>query len=256
MLAHRSPGRIKEDFARRMPDLSYWFSRRDMSSGVRFRDKDASRPDTIATTRRRHKMEAVNVAAGNTLEAFHRTGAYLQGHFKLTSGLHSPEYLQCALVLQHPHLAAQFGEELARELRRLHPETPVDLVAAPAMGGLIIGHEVARALGTPFVFTERDPASRAMLLRRGFHIASGRNVVVIEDVITTGGSLLEVIEIVRAAGANVVVAGSVIDRSGGSADLGVPRVALATMQVQTFSEDACPMCKQGIPVQKPGSRPS
>src|SRR3954454_15127415 len=122
------------------------------------------------------------------LELCRSTGAYLQGHFRLTSGLHSPEYLQCALVLQHPDLAEQLGTELARQLQPEQPDRRIGLVVAPAMGGLIIGHEVARSLGARFIFTERDPATRAMLLRRGFRIQPGENAVVIEDVITTGGS--------------------------------------------------------------------
>jgi orotate phosphoribosyltransferase len=124
------------------------------------------------------------------------------------------------------------------------------------MGGLIIGHEVARALGTRFIFTERDPGSRSMTLRRGFEIHPGETAFLVEDVVTTGGSSREVVELARAAGANVVAAGSLIDRSGGTADLGVPRTALATLEAVTYPPESCPLCQQGLPVTKPGSRPT
>lgn len=183
------------------------------------------------------------------MDAFRETGAYLKGHFQLTSGLHSDEYLQCALVLQHPAIA----ERLGRELAALLPSC--DFVAAPALGGLIIGHEVARAKAVPFLFTERDIAAK-MTLRRGFSVVPGQTAVVVEDVVTTGGSTREVIQVLQGLGAKVAAAASVIDRSGGSADVGVPRVALATLRVQTWEPENCPLCKQGIPVHKPGSRPS
>ncbi len=196
----------------------------------------------------------VNLVSEVVLHAFRETGAYLKGHFRLTSGLHSNEYLQCALVLQYPAHAERFGRELASRL----PDC--DLVVSPAVGGLIIGHEVARAKGTEakpvrFLFTERDPEGR-MTLRRGFSVQPGETALVIEDVITTGGSTREVIALLGAAGARVVGAGSIIDRSGGRADLGVPRVALATLDVVAYQPDDCPLCKQGLPVVKPGSRPT
>ena len=193
--------------------------------------------------------------AESVLELFRSTGAYLQGHFRLTSGLHSGEYLQCALVLRHPTAAEQLGRMLAGELRKLTGEK-IGLVVSPALGGLIIGHEVARAMETPFLFTERDPEARKMLLRRGFTINPGETVVVVEDVITTGGSTQDVIETLTGLGARVLAAGSIIDRSGGTADVGVRRVALATLQVAAFPPDDCPFCKQGLPVVKPGSRPA
>ncbi|MBV8844816.1 MAG: orotate phosphoribosyltransferase [Bryobacterales bacterium] len=183
------------------------------------------------------------------MDAFRETGAYLKGHFQLTSGLHSSEYLQCALVLQHPQIAERLGRELAAHV------PACDVVASPALGGLIIGHEVARALGCRFIFTERD-ANRKMSLRRGFDLRRGETAVVIEDVVTTGGSTREVIEVLQAAGARVLAAGSIIDRSGGRADLGVPRVALATLEAAAWEPGECPLCKQGIPVEKPGSRPA
>jgi orotate phosphoribosyltransferase len=188
------------------------------------------------------------------LPLFEQTGAYLQGHFRLSSGLHSSGYLQSALVLQHPKHAEQLGRSLAKTLLNLTAGQSPGLVISPALGGLIIGHEVARALGVPFLFTERD-ADRRMSLRRGFVLSPGVRVVVVEDVITTGGSTREVIDIVRAAGAIPVAAGSIIDRSGGAADLGIPRAALETLTVPVFEAADCPMCLKGDPVTKPGSRP-
>ena len=193
--------------------------------------------------------------AESVLDLFRTTGAYLDGHFRLTSGLHSPNYLQCALVLRHPGIAEDLGRRLAAELRSLVDE-PVTLVVSPALGGVIIGHEVARALGTPFLFTERDPETRNMLLRRGFTVQPGQTAVVVEDVITTGGSTREVIECLHASGARVLAAGSIIDRSGGAAGVGVPRVALATLQVAAHRPEECPLCRAGVPVVKPGSRPA
>jgi orotate phosphoribosyltransferase len=194
--------------------------------------------------------------AESTLNLFRDTGAYLKGHFLLTSGLHSPEYLQCALVLQYPKHAQKLGHELAKAVYQGGGRQRIDLVVAPAMGGLIIGHEVARALRTRFLFTERDPASRRMVLRRGFSLQRGESAIVIEDVITTGGSSREVVELLRDRGVKVVAAGSIIDRSGGEADLGVIRAALATLRVISWAQELCPLCKQGFPVEKPGSRPT
>jgi orotate phosphoribosyltransferase len=185
--------------------------------------------------------------SNSTLETFREAQAYLNGHFRLTSGLHSSEYLQSALVLQHPVFAERLGRSLAERM----PKGQV--VASPALGGLIIGHEVARAMGARFIFTERDPAGK-MVLRRGFSLDPQETVVVVEDVVTTGGSTREVIELVQAAGSKVVAVGSIIDRSGGKVDLGVPRVALATLNAVAWTPEECPLCKQGLPVVKPGSR--
>lgn len=190
------------------------------------------------------------------LAIFEQTGAYLRGHFRLTSGLHSSEYLQCARVLQHPQHAEALGRELASQLRGLSGDGPITLVAAPALGGLIIGHEVARALGVRFLFTERDAATGKMALRRGFTVEAGETAVVIEDVITTGGSSRETIDILTALGSRVAAVGSIIDRSGGYVELSVPRVALTTLTVTSWQPDACPLCAQGQPVVKPGSRPA
>jgi len=195
----------------------------------------------------------VTPQAATILDLFRSTGAYLNGHFRLTSGLHSPEYLQCALVLQHPRHAAELGGLLAEALRKLTPD-PVSVVVSPALGGLIIGHEVARALGARFIFTERGE-NKKMTLRRGFTVAPGESAFVVEDVVTTGGSTRDVVEVLRAAGAHPLAAGSIIDRSGGKADVGVPRVALATLQVVAYDPSECPLCAQGIPAVKPGSRP-
>jgi len=197
----------------------------------------------------------VTPQAEAVLELFRETGAYLQGHFRLTSGLHSGEYLQSALVLRHPPAAEKLGRLLAQELRKIIRSTPT-VVVSPALGGLIIGHEVARALGTPFLFTERDPDTRQMSLRRGFTVQPGDTAVVVEDVITTGGSTADVVEVLTKAGATVLAAGSIIDRSGGRAQVGVPRVALATLQVAAHYPQDCPMCREGIPAVKPGSRPT
>jgi orotate phosphoribosyltransferase len=197
----------------------------------------------------------VTPQAASILELFESTGAYLKGHFRLTSGLHSGEYLQCALVLQHPRAAEHLGRLLADELQRMAGPRKIELVVSPALGGVIIGHEVARALGTRFLFTERDPATKQMGLRRGFTTGAGEAAVVVEDVITTGGSTKDVIDVLRASGADVLSAGSIIDRSGGRADVGVPRIALATLQVAAHYPEQCPMCARGIPVVKPGSRP-
>jgi orotate phosphoribosyltransferase len=188
------------------------------------------------------------------LQLFEHTGAYLQGHFRLSSGLHSSGYLQSALVLQFPHFAEVLGRRLAGALSRWTEHEPIGLVISPALGGLIIGHEVARALGVRFLFTERD-ADRKMSLRRGFTIDPGEKLIVIEDVITTGGSTREVIDVVRTMGAVPVAAGSIIDRSGGAADLGIPRAALESLSVPVYEPEQCPMCLRGEPVIKPGSRP-
>jgi orotate phosphoribosyltransferase len=184
----------------------------------------------------------------DVLERFRRTGALLEGHFVLTSGLHSTSYLQCALVLQHPPEAEALGRAIAERFAGRGVET----VVAPAIGGIIIGWEVARALGVRSVWTEREGGR--MTLRRGFTVNPGEAVVVVEDVITTGGSTRETVEALREAGANVVGAASVVDRSGGRAEVGVPRVALVTLDVPAVAPEACPLCAQGVPFVKPGSR--
>ncbi len=188
------------------------------------------------------------------MELFEQTGAYLRGHFRLTSGLHSGEYLQCAKVLAYPPYSERFGRELARKLQPFTEGAPVSAVVSPAIGGIVIGHEVARALGVRALFTERDPSSNEMTLRRGFEMAEHEPILVIEDVITTGGSTKEVIRVMRRLGARVLAAGSIIDRSNGRVDLGLPRVALETLDPITYDPNDCPLCRQGIAVTKPGSR--
>jgi orotate phosphoribosyltransferase len=186
--------------------------------------------------------------ASVVLDRFRRSGALLEGHFRLTSGLHSPGYLQCALVLQHPHEAEACGAELAERLRGLGAQT----VLSPALGGIVIGQEVGRALGVRAIFAERQGG--ALTLRRGFVLEPGETVVVVEDVVTTGGSTRETIEVARAAGARVVGAGAIIDRSGGGQKLDVPFHALAQVSLPTYDPASCPLCASGQPVVKPGSR--
>jgi orotate phosphoribosyltransferase len=182
------------------------------------------------------------------IDEFKRTGALLEGHFQLSSGLHSTVYLQCALVLQFPEQAETFGRAIAEKFST----AGIQLVASPAIGGIVIGHEVARALGARFVWTERDAGE--MTLRRGFTVSPGERTLVVEDVITTGGSTRETIETLQHAGADVIAAASIIDRSGGSAEVGVPRVALATLKVLSVEPENCDACKLGEPAVKPGSR--
>jgi len=182
------------------------------------------------------------------LDRFRRVGALLEGHFRLTSGLHSPGYLQCALVLQHPAEAEACGAAIADRVRALRP----DVVLSPALGGIVIGQEVGRALGVRAIFAERQDGK--LTLRRGFSLSPSDKVLVVEDVVTTGGSTQETIDVARAAGATVVGAASIIDRSGGNRKIDVPYVALATIGLPTYEPDACPMCAEGKPVVKPGSR--
>jgi orotate phosphoribosyltransferase len=184
------------------------------------------------------------------LDLFRQSGALLEGHFRLSSGLHSPGYLQCALVLQHPRHAEALGRALAEKLKAHAPT----VVLSPAIGGLIIGHEVGRALGVRAIFAERQDG--AMTLRRGFSLAPSDRVVVIEDVITTGLSTRETMAAAAAAGATVVGVGSIIDRSGGAASVGVQTSSLAVLALPTYQADECPMCKEGRAIEKPGSRSS
>ena len=182
------------------------------------------------------------------VERFRATGALLEGHFILSSGLHSTKYLQSALVLQHPAEAEQLGRAIAENFRG----RAIQLVAAPAIGGIVIGHEVARALGARFLWTEREGG--VMTLRRGFSVKPGEKTLVVEDVVTTGGSTRETVAALQTAGADVVGAASIIDRSAGDADVGVSRIALATLNVSSIPPERCELCKQGVPAIKPGSR--
>ena len=183
-----------------------------------------------------------------TLELYEKTGALMRGHFRLTSGLHSDVYLQSALVLQYPEHAAALGTALAAAFRADGAQT----VLAPAIGGILVAHEVARALGVRALFSEREGG--VMRLRRGFALAAGERCLVVEDVITTGGSTREVVQCVEDLGAGVVGVGSLIDRSGGAAAFTVKRVALATVSATTWAPEVCPLCKTGSQAIKPGSR--
>ena len=189
-----------------------------------------------------------SVGQDAVLDRFRRAGALLEGHFRLTSGLHSAGYLQCALVLQHPREAEACGEALAESVRSLDVQT----VLSPALGGIVIGQEVGRALGVRAIFAERQDGR--LTLRRGFTIQPGERVLVVEDVVTTGGSTRETIEVAREAGAEVVGAAAIINRSGGAQGLGVPFQALATISLPTYDPESCPLCRAGLPVVKPGSR--
>ena len=182
------------------------------------------------------------------LDRFRHAGALLEGHFRLTSGLHSPGYLQCALVLQHPREAEALGEEIADRVRDLGIQT----VLSPALGGIVIGQEVGRALGVRAIFAERQDGR--LTLRRGFTLDRGEKVLVVEDVVTTGGSTRETIDVAREAGAVVVAAAAIIDRSGGQQKIDVPFHVLAEVSLPTYDPAACPLCLAGQPVVKPGSR--
>jgi len=184
----------------------------------------------------------------NIIDEFKNSGALLEGHFKLSSGLHSTMYLQSALVLQFPDKAELFGRAIAEEYKG----QKIDVVAGPAIGGLIIGHEVARALGARFIWTERQDG--AMTLRRGFSVKPGERAIVVEDVVTTGGSVRETIEALKKGGAEVVGAASIIDRSSGKADVGVPLTRLSRLDVRSFDPNECELCRAGVEIIKPGSR--
>lgn len=179
-----------------------------------------------------------------------RTGALMEGHFLLASGLHSGYYLQCARLLQHPDLAERIGASIAA----LFPGVEIDAVAAPAVGGVIVAHEVARALGVRAIFSEREAG--VMTFRRGLGISEGEGVAVVEDVITTGGSIRETIEAVARLGGRVAAAGCILDRSGGEANLGTatPLRALLTITFPTYAPEGCPLCAEGMPLEKPGSK--
>lgn len=192
------------------------------------------------------------------LKMFEAAGAIRHGHFELSSGLHSATYVQCALVLQYP----QFAEKLGRALAELFSDARIEAVVSPAIGGLIIGHAVARALpepkgspggGVPAMFVERD-GSGMMALRRGFSLAPDQHVLVVEDVWTTGGSTEEAIRVVEEAGARVVAAGALIDRSGGTIEFDVEAQSLMQLPIASYQEDECPQCRRGSIAVKPGSR--
>jgi orotate phosphoribosyltransferase len=192
-------------------------------------------------------QEKTKMAEG-VLELFSACEALMEGHFLLSSGLHSNRYLQCAKVLQQPGYAERLGREIAAQWS----DTPVDVVVGPALGGIVIAHEVARALGVRGMFAERQDG--AMTLRRGFSVARGERALIAENVITTGGSVAEVAEMLRACGAQPVGIGTIIDRSAGAAQVPVPYRALLTLDIQSYAPDACPLCAQGMALVKPGSK--
>lgn len=184
------------------------------------------------------------------LKHFEETNALLNGHFILTSGLHSSQYLQCALALQYPADAARFGQSIAE----MFTESRIDTVVSPAIGGLVIGYAVAAALNSRFVWVERQ--NEQMVLRRGFQINPGERILVIEDVMTTGGTTKEAINCLKDLGAEVVAAATIVDRSNGKANVGVDRRSLITLDVASYAPPECPMCKAGLEAVKPGSRKS
>ena len=182
------------------------------------------------------------------LEIFEKTGALLTGHFLLTSGLHSPQYFQCAKVLQYP----EYTEQLCREIVKNVKDEKIDCVISPAVGGIVVGQECARLLGCRAIFAERE--NSVMTLRRGFDIKHDERVLVVEDVVTTGGSVKEVVELVKGAGAEVAGVGFIVDRSNGKKVFDVPAYPVFQMDVVTYKPDVCPLCKDGVPAVKPGSR--
>jgi len=188
------------------------------------------------------------MTSDQVLDIYKRTGALLTGHFLLSSGLHSEKYLQSALVLQQPDIATQLCAALAVHFKG----SRIEVVIAPALGGVFVSHETARALGVRAIFAER--VNGELTLRRGFTIKQGERVLVVEDVITTGKSTKETIRVVQQAGGEVIAAASLVDRSNGKADLGVPYTSLVTLDVPTYAAESCPLCKSGSMPIKPGSR--
>jgi orotate phosphoribosyltransferase len=188
------------------------------------------------------------MTAEQALQLFLETEALLEGHFQLTSGLHSPQYFQCAKVLQHP----QHAEKLCQVARQTFFKQKIDVVIAPAVGGIVVAHEVGRLLKTRVIFAERQEGK--MSLRRGFQILPGERVLVCEDVVTTGGSVREVIELVREAGGEVVGVFCIVDRSNGKADFGAPLISTLQLAPQTYQPENCPLCAKGSQPEIPGSR--
>jgi len=182
------------------------------------------------------------------LDVFKKSEALLDGHFLLTSGKHSAQYMQCAQVLQYPDRAAILAEGLASQFRDMGVQT----VIGPATGGILVAHEVAKALGVRSLFTERE--NGVMRLRRGFTLSPGERVLVVEDVITTGGSVREVLAVVQEFGATALGVGVLVDRTGGKVDFGLPQCSIIQLNIQAFEAKECPLCAQGIPAVKPGSR--
>ena len=184
----------------------------------------------------------------NILEIFYKTNALLNGHFLLTSGRHSNQYFQCALVLQYP----EFNQIICEKIANHFKDFEIDAVIAPAIGGIVVGQEVARQLNKKFIFAERE--DKNLTLRRGFKIEEGKKYLVCEDVVTTGGSVFEVIEIIKHNGGIVNGVGFIVDRSNGKVNFGVPQFSTVKLDVVSYSPEECPLCKQGIELVKPGSR--
>lgn len=188
--------------------------------------------------------------AEEVMDLLRTTGALLEGHFLLSSGLHSSRYIQCARLLQYPRYAEAVGKALAQKVRGFS----VDVVVGPALGGIIVAHELARALGVRAMFAEREGPGLA--LRRGFALAPGERVLLAEDVVTTGGSLLETAEVVAQHGGEVVAAACIVDRRHPEKEvLPFPFVSLIRLFLETYAPETCPLCQRGIPLEKPGSRP-
>jgi orotate phosphoribosyltransferase len=187
--------------------------------------------------------------ATNVPELLRQTGALLSGHFRLSSGLHSPGYVQCALLLEHPRHAAAIGQLLAERIR---PLASPSKIVAPALGGVIIGYTVAAALDLPSVFTERKEGQ--MTLRRGFRIGPGQEVVIVEDVVTTGKSTRETAAVIEQQGGRVVAFASILNRSGRENPFDAPYASLHALDLPTYAEEACPLCSEGVPLDAPGSR--
>lgn len=182
------------------------------------------------------------------IEILKTVGALQEGHFRLTSGRHSDRYFQCAKIFQE----AQYSEELCAALAEKFKDAEVDLVIGPAIGAVIMSYEMGRQLGVRNIFAERE--NGAMSIRRGFFVPQGARVLVVEDVVTTGGSVREVIDLVRETGGEVIGVGSIVDRTGGKIDFGVPYASVVSFDVVSYEEEECPLCKQGLPIVKPGSR--
>ncbi len=182
------------------------------------------------------------------IEIFKKTEALLEGHFLLTSGKHSNKYFQCAKVLQYPKYNFLFGQLISEHFKNSN----INTVVSPAIGGIVAGQEVARQLDKRFIFTEREGGK--MTLRRGFTVAKGEKILIVEDVVTTGGSVFEVIEEVKSFGAEVMGVGAIVDRSNGAVDFGVPFYSALALKVQTYEPEECPLCKANVPIVKPGSR--
>lgn len=188
---------------------------------------------------------------------FQEKGAILEGHFQLTSGRHSDLYIQCAQILQYPDIAEKLGEQLVARLKEEHAGIPVrlDAVCSPALGGIVMGHVVARALKARAIFAERDARSGLLNLRRGFEIKPGESILAVEDVITTGGSLKEIVQLVHARGARLIGVAAVAERSASPISFGAAKTILLKLPLKDYFPEDCPLCQKGVAVVKPGSRP-